>query len=227
MKKIKRLWNKKSKILIFLIIFLCALYINFFILPDLKIYSNDVEKIKENDTTYLNIGSFDLTQEDVVSGDFNSIFWKIIYLGNARDRICFEKDKSLTNQSFYASYNKGEYYNIVGKKCFKISKEGSKITFNLRYEFDLEIPEIELLPKIVNKSDCIWIISENTCITQEGIDKKQTIVLFPQGEVYLESNLFHKIIKFIFIFFSTGALLWAFSRTIILIKYGFKNDNKK
>ena len=226
MDRFKEFYEKKGWIFRIFFIFFIALWINFYILPDLKISSDNLQRFTENNETYLNReeGSFDLKQEDLNSGNLNTIFWKLIYLGNNEDKICFEKNLSNSN-SFSASYNNGEFFNVTNKKCFNIPNKEEKITFQVSYGFNFSIPYnlSSPLPRIVDKSECIWILSNNTCITQEGIKNAVSFVITtaPTGEVYLTSNPIHKFIKFIFIFFSTGALLWAFSRTIKIIKEGF------
>ena len=204
------------------LIFFIALLANTYLIPDLKINPNDVEKIIESNQTYLETGSFDLNQNDLNSGNFNTILWKIIYLGSGKDRICFEKYNQSNNQEFYGSYNGGEFFNIINKRCFDISRSENKITFDTNYIIKFSLPEI-YLPRVVNKSECVFGIDEitHTCITQDGLNKAVTQSFQLDGTVYLESNNFHKIVKFIFIFFSTGTILWAWSRTFKIIKDGF------
>jgi len=221
--RLSNFYTRNAKIIRFSIILIIALWANFYLIPDLKIPSNNLQKIESDNTTYIGLGSFDLTPEDLTSGNFNSIFWKFIYLGGGRDKICFEKTNLSNNNTFSASYNNGDIFNITNKKCFDIPKEADKITFQVSYGFSFTLPtNLSLsLRRVVNKSECVWITGNDTCITQEGIDSAVTWVFHPDGEVYLEANLFHKLVKFIFIFFSTGALLWAFSRTIQIILYGW------
>jgi len=225
MKRLKEFYNKRGWIVRIFFILLIALWINFYILPDLKTPSDNVQKITENNLTYLNLqeGYFDLNQEDLSSGNFNTILWKLIYLGGGRDKICFEKTNFSNNETFSASYNGGEIFNITHKKCFGIPKKQDRITFQLSYGFSFTLPTTPspVSKNPVDKSECVWITGNDTCITQEGIDNAVTWVFYPNREVYLEANWFHRIIKFFFIFFSTGAILWGFSRTFYLIKYGW------
>lgn len=222
-KKIITIYNQESKWIRFIIILFLTLWINFYLIPDLKIYSNSLEKVEYNNTTYIALGIFNLDQDDLNSGNLNSIFWKTVYLKGGRDKICFEKINRSNDNTFSASYNNGEVFNVTNKRCFYIPKEEDKVTFQVSYGFNFEIPSNLSLSsrRVVNKSECVWITSNETCITQDGIDNAVTWVFHPDGEVYLEANSFHKFTKLLFIFFSTGAVLWAFSRTFYLIKYGW------
>ena len=168
-------------------------------------------------------GYFNLKQEDLNSGNLNTVFWKIVYLGGGKDKICFEKKNLSNNITFSASYNNGELFNVTRKKCFDIPSGEDKITFQVSYSFSFTIPADFSLSsrRVVDKSECVWITSNYTCVTQQGIDEAVTQVFYPDGDVYLEANWIHKLMKFIFIFFSTGALIWAFTRTFYLIRYGW------
>jgi hypothetical protein len=225
--KISLLYNKRARIIRFLIILTIALWVNFYLIPDLKIPSDNLQKIESNNITYVGLGVFDLTQEDLSSGNFDAIFWKIIYLGGGRDKICFEKTNFTNNQTLSVRYNNGELFNVTRKKCINIPDEADKITFQLSYGFTFTLPTNLPSQGEVNKSECLPGTIEEVndtfgyCYTQRGIDNAVTWVFYPNGEVYLEPNLFHKVIKFLFIFFSTGAILWGFSRTFYLIKYGW------
>lgn len=222
--KTKELYDKYGSIIRFLFILIIALWINYYVLPDLKTPSDNVQKITEANTTYLSFeeGYFNLNQNDINSGNINALLWKIIYLGGGKDKICFEKTNFSSNETLSASYNGGDFFNVTKKKCINIPKNQDRITFQLSYSFTFNFPEMPAVSKSpVNKSDCVWFTGNNTCITQYGIDHAVTQVFYPNGEVYLEANWFHKFIKFIFIFFSAGAVLWGFSRTFYLIKYGW------
>lgn len=225
--KISRFCSKKAKVIRFLLILVIALWVNFYLIPDLKIPVSNIPQSVENNITYLELGTyFQVTPEDLGSGNINTVFWKIIYLGSGKDHICFEKSNSTENETVSTDYNNEEFFNISKKNCFDIPKGTYKIKApNLKYDFKIIIPANIPLPserRIVNKSECVWFTGENTCITQEGIDNAVTLEMyFPNVEVYLEANWFHKFIKFVFIFFSTGAVLWGFTRTFYLIKYGW------
>ncbi len=224
--RISLFYNKRVRLIRFFLILVFALWINFYLIVDLKINSDEFNRMKIDNTTYVDLRGFDLTQEDLRSGNLNIIFWKSIYLGGLRDRICFEKENPLDNKGFYASYNNGEFYEVLNKECFSIDNDEEYITFDLKYNFEIILPELEEPLSPVNKSECIPdTINEeaHTCLTKEGIKNAKALeVFFPETNVYFEANWFHKLIKFIFIFFSTGAVLWAFSRTFFLIKYGWE-----
>jgi len=221
--KIIFFYNKNSILIRFFIILIIALWVNYYLLPDIKVPSNQLERIEVDNTTYIDLGYFNLNQNDIGSGEINTLFWKILYLGSGKDKICFEKNNISNENTFSASYNQGEFFNVTNKRCFNILEEEDKITFQVSYGFSITLPQnmSPLSRKIVNKSECVWITGENTCITQEGMDNAVTWVLQPDGQVYLEANWAHKFYKFLFIFFSTGALLWAFSRTLQIIIYGW------
>jgi len=222
---LKEFYNRHGAIIRFLFILAVAIGINYYVLPDLKTPSDNVQKVTEGNITYLNLeeGHFNLNQEDINSGNINTLLWKIIYLGGGKDKICFEKTNFSDNETFSASYNGGDFFNVTHKTCFNIPQKQNKITFQLSYGFSFTLPTTTtpISKKPVDKSECVWITGNDTCITQEGIDKAVTWTFYPNGEVYLQANLFHKIIKFLFIFFSAGAVLWGFSRTFYLIKYGW------
>lgn len=221
-RKSKEIYNKHAKLVRFLIILSIALCLNFTIFKSPKIPSDYLEKIEESENlTYLNLenqGYFDLSEEEIDTGNLNSVLWKLISKRAGRDRICFEEKGSYVqypNRKDYegftslVSYNQGQFFEVEKKKCFDIPKTEQKITFNwiFNVSFDLNISELEERRIYLN---------ETTYMKEFG-----TISFHPNTETYLKPNLKSEVLKFILVFFSTGALLWAFSRTIQIILYGW------
>src|SRR3989344_2489990 len=141
MKKFKALYKKYGWVRRFLLILIIALWLNFFIFSSRKIHSNELEKINiEENKTYLNLKSiFDLSEEDLKSGDINSVLWRLFSKRAGRDKICFEEKGSYFKQSNKTeklipsvSFNEGAYFILKDKKCFDIPKEQDKITFAWR-----------------------------------------------------------------------------------------------
>lgn len=223
-KKLKEIVpNKRDKIyLIFKIIIIIglAIYVNFHLFPSPRTPSNSLELVSINNESYRSLGYFDLNQEDRNSGDIGHVLWKVFYLGSGRDKICFEKTNLTDNEIFSASYNNGNFFNVTGEKCFAIPKNEDKITFDLTYTFTFSPPSKSslLLNRVVNKSECIWITGNNTCITQEGIQNAKTEIFYFDGDVYLKANLWHEIMKFVIVIILSAIFVMGFLKILSDLK---------
>ena len=109
------------------------------------------------------------------------------------------------------SYNKAPFVEVKDKECFPIPKGANKFTFNWRFE--VEVSPYDVISQ-----------SEDEILWQNGSQQIRSlggVTVHPNVETYIKLGYLAEIVKFFFLFFSAGALLWAWSRTFFLIKYGW------
>jgi len=231
MNKFNRPSDRKSKFLIgpivrFAILLLFAVWLNFFVFTTIKVPSEELKKVYtlEDNTTYLEIPkSLSLLREDLDAGNLGGVLWRIIYFRSKADKVCFENRGSFLKYGGRVvydaiitkmSYNKGEFFEVKDKECRKLPTEDNKFTFNWRFEVKVDLYDI------IEESEEEFIPVNET----HSIKKLGEATIHPDVETYIKPGWKTEIIKFLFLFFSAGALLWAWSRTFFLIRYGW---NKK
>lgn len=183
----------------------------------------EFERIEINGTNYIN------TSKDYFKGrqnpaNLNEVLWKIILSYSRVSEICFKKQQPYISYTFMKDYNVTtiidynniELFELNGTACKKIPKDNPLVTFS--WEFNVPF---KLSVEIINKLNIKLIpINETTyAVSYTGIN------FVAGGETYFKIDYFGRILIGIFLFFSTGALLWVFSRTIIIIKYGIFNKS--
>ncbi len=223
-------WNWTISLIIITLVL--AILINVFLVPDREVPDN-LPRIVQDNITYINLSQNDLEnniQESINSGSFAEILWKIIYLGSGRDKLCFESFGGSPEFNVSVNNDFGEFYNLTNKKCFSIPKRKDKTTFNLKYHLMLTIPQIES-GKIVDKSECLpETIDESineTCIL-DGVSYichpcytspvRVEYGPLPEIKTYFEANLFHKFIKFLFVFIVTSMFIKELVETFDFFK---------
>jgi len=223
--------SKPKQISWFTLILLITIWLNFFVFTTIKIPSEELNKIHilEDNETYLEIPksvflSREEGLEELFEGNFQGLMWRSIYIKSKADKVCFQNKGSYLEyggKAYYelirteVSYNKGEYFEVKKKECRSISKDDDKFTFKWGFQMEL------ILDEIIQKSEVekeIIPLDEERYLTPLG---KATF--HPNVGTYIQfGGIITNTLKFILLFFSTGALIWAFTRTIVLIKYGLK-----
>lgn len=215
MRKIKKIYHTHGWIFRFILIFLVTFWLSFFIF-DSKTYSKGLNRIEENNQTYLVLrGDLDLSSEELSPGNLNSLFWELISENSWKDKICFKEKGSYIEYAnrmdyesvhSFISYNGGAFFEIKGKKCFDVLPEATKLTFDWNFELELDF-ELDEFKKIY--------INETTYFK-----KYPGIVIHPEVDTYLKPNLFHESLRFIFLFIFSGIFIWTLTGIFNFIRYG-------
>jgi hypothetical protein len=108
------------------------------------------------------------------------------------------------------SYNKGEFFEVKNTECRKLPRNDTKFTFN--WMFTIKVRPYDIIKEA--EPQPIWV-NETNYVKSLG-----SFTMHPDVATYIKPGWKTGIIKFIFLFFSSGALLFAWSRTFYFIKYG-------
>ncbi len=223
LKKWKENYLKKGPIARFIFIMAITVVLNFGMFKTIKIPSEELNKIYniEDDVTYLEIPkSFSVNREDLNAGNLEGVIWKLIYLRSKTDVVCFENRGSFLKYegkviydavTTKVSYNKGEFFEVKDKECRPLPLEENKFTFNWRFEVTMPLYDI-----IKESKEGVIPLNETEYTMKLG-----EVTIHPDVRTYIKPGWKTEITKFIFLFFSAGTLLWAWSRTFYLIKYGW------
>jgi hypothetical protein len=220
MNKTKECFYKHNgQIIRFFIILFLAIFVNIFLIPDRQFFADNLPLIEKGnssyiDSDYLNALKLNITQQiqdSINSGNLAEVFWKIVYLGNGVDNLCYQINDSniaiILNDTVT-----GHDYLLINKesKCFDATKPRPALSYI-----------ITISPYNSQEQMCIpgksfW---ENSTYYTEVSKEHYEIPSIP---TYFEANNFHKSIKFILIFILTGIVCWNVTRVYIFIRDGFR-----
>jgi len=208
------------------IIFIFAVILNNLIVIHANISSDELEKIYsiEDNMTYVYLPQSSISQSNLSPTDLGSVVWSITqWFGSTPTQICFENTGSYLkygNKILYdavttkVSYNKGDFFNVNNLVCVQPPQNDNKFTFQWQFLVDMSVYDIIQESKdnlAVNTSISTYLKPIGSATMHPEV--KTFIVLGGWG---------YEILKFILVFLSAGALLWAWSRTIVLIRDGLK-----
>ena len=125
----------------FLLILITAIYLNFWIFPNVTINSEELTKIEIENTTYLQIPDT-ISKKDISAGNVAEVIWKILYFSSKSDRVCFENfgtyidyENKIDSENIEVGINyNGEKFEVKDKVCKKFEEDMDKFTFNWYFD---------------------------------------------------------------------------------------------
>ena len=240
---LKERWKQILGWVLFLLV--ATFLINTYLIPDRQIPIQDLPRINESNISYIysSVVRSSITQQiqdSINSGNLMDLFWEVAYLGPGLDKLCFKVDNT-NGTEVNVSHNLGESYLINRIKCFKIPPTENKTTFNLVYESNISVPQFyTVAPNLTilscynqgcravpNFGDPVISCTQGQC----KLLGYHLIITYPPKylpyvSVYFEANIFHKIVKFFFIFILVSLLTRELVESARFFIFGNKSKVK-